>query len=252
MADALFEERRLAQLDDALDDDRTDLEAYLALAEELDAHSVLDIGCGTGTLACLLAQRGMDVTGIDPAAASLEVARRKPYADCVRWLTGDVSVLPPLRVDLVTMTGNVAKVFLDDQDWASTLRAACAGLRPNGYLVFEVRDPAREAWREWTREKSYRRLEPRGAGSVEAWVELADVSVPLISFRWTFVFDDGVVLTSNSTLRFRPEAEISAALRTAGFTVVDVRDAPDRPGRELVFLAKRAGVSAGDGSGRLN
>lgn len=145
-------------------------------------------------------------------------------------------MLPPLRVSLVTMTGNVAQVFLDDQEWASTLGAARAALRPNGYLVFAVRDPGREAWREWTREQSHRRLELSAAGLVETWVELVDVSVPLVSFRTTFVFDDGVWLTSDSTLRFRSEAEISASRRTAGFTVVDPRDAPDRPGREFVFL----------------
>lgn len=78
MADAIFEDPRLAQIYDALDGDRTDLEAYLDLADEFDAHSVLDIGCGTGTLACRRAQRGLKVTGIDPAAASLEVARHKP------------------------------------------------------------------------------------------------------------------------------------------------------------------------------
>ncbi|EQD28159.1 methyltransferase, partial [mine drainage metagenome] len=47
-------------------------------------------------------------------------------------------------------------------------------------------------------------------GSVEAWVELTEVSLPLVSFLWTFVFDGGAVLTSNSTLGFRTEAEIRA------------------------------------------
>ena len=42
-----------------------------------------------------------------------------------------------------------------------------------------------------------------------------------------------------STLRFRTRAEVEASLVAAGFAVADVRDAPDRPGRELVFLARR-------------
>lgn len=117
MVDAIFAERRLAEIYDVLDDDRSDLDAYVALVGELGASTVVDIGCGTGTFACLLASRGMRVTGVDPAVASLDVARRKPGADQVRWILGDATALPPLAVDVVTMTGNVAQVFLTDEDW---------------------------------------------------------------------------------------------------------------------------------------
>jgi hypothetical protein len=41
-------------------------------------------------------------------------------------------------------------------------------------------------------------------------------------------------------LRFRDQVEISDSLRVAGFVVEDVRDAPDRPGLELVFVASRS------------
>jgi hypothetical protein len=61
-----------------------------------------------------------------------------------------------------------------------------------------------------------------------------------VSFRGTYVFEsDGAVLTSDSTLRFRERDEISADLARAGFVVDEVRDAPDRPGREWVFVAGR-------------
>src|ERR1700734_446491 len=97
--DAIFAARRLAEIYDPLDPDRGDLDLYLGVAAELGACRVLDVGCGTGTFACLLSQRGVDVTGVDPAAASLDVARTKPGADLVRWLHGDATSLPPLQVD---------------------------------------------------------------------------------------------------------------------------------------------------------
>jgi hypothetical protein len=50
---------------------------------------------------------------------------------------------------------------------------------------------------------------------------------------------DGEVLTSDSTLRFREREEIEAALVANGYEVAEVRDAPDRPGREFVFFALR-------------
>ena len=58
MADDGFEVPRLAQLYDPLDPDRSDLDVYAAIVDELGARSVLDVGCGTGTFACLLAARG--------------------------------------------------------------------------------------------------------------------------------------------------------------------------------------------------
>ncbi len=240
MADPIFSTRRLAHIYDALDPDRADLVAYAALVDELDARSVLDVGCGTGVFACLLADRGIEVVGVDPAQASLDVARSKPGAERVRWVHGDVMDLPPLQVDLATMTGNVAQVFLTDDDWASTLDGVRTAIRPSGHLVFETRNPAKQAWLEWNRERSQRRTDIPGVGAVQTWVELTDVSGDLVSFRWTFVFEsDRAVLTSDSTLRFRGRDAIEHSLRSSGFVLDEVRDAPDRPGLEWVFIAHR-------------
>ncbi|MET9022152.1 class I SAM-dependent methyltransferase [Actinopolymorpha sp. NPDC004070] len=242
MPDALFADSRLAEIYDWVDADRSDLDVYAAMVAEFGARSVLDVGCGTGTFACLLAERGVEVVGVDPAAASLDVARRKPGADRVRWLHGDATALPPLRVDLATMTGNVAQVFVTDDEWAATLRGVRAALRPDGRLVFETRIPEREAWREWNPEQTRTRTHVPGIGYVETWTDTAEVDGQLVSFRGTYVFEsDGAVLTSHSTLRFRGREEVEDSLTAAGFTVDEIRDAPDRPGREYVFVARPGG-----------
>src|SRR5690349_12422461 len=106
MPDAIFADPRLARIYDAFDGPRVDLDLYLGIAAEVKASRVLDIGCGTGSLAVLLASSGLEVIGVDPAAASLEIARAKDSR--VTWLHGDATSLPPLSVDLATMTGNVA------------------------------------------------------------------------------------------------------------------------------------------------
>jgi hypothetical protein len=153
---------------------------------------------------------------------------------------GTAAALPPLHVDLVTMTGNVAQVFLTDEEWGAVLAAAHAALRPGGRLVFETRDPARRAWLEWGRPHSYIRAVVPGIGGVETWEDLTEVSGEFVSFRSTCVFDsDGAVLTSDSTLRFRGRDAILDSLAAAGFTADEIRDAPDRPGREFVFVARR-------------
>ncbi len=240
MVDNHFEHPRLAGVYDALDPDRSDLEVYARVVGQLAARRVLDVGCGTGTFALLLADRGLDVVGVDPAAGSLDVAQAKAGADRVRWLHGDATCLPPMQVDVATMTANVAQAIVHRADWEGTLRGVHGALRPGGYLLFETRDPARRAWEEWNRTASYRATDIESVGNVESWVELTTVDGPLVSFRSTFVFaSDRQALTSDSTLRFRQRDEVEADLTAHGFTVEDVRDAPDRPGRELVFVARR-------------
>lgn len=239
MVDALFGLPRLAEVYDAFEPDRRDLNAYLDMVEEFGASSILDVGCGTGVFACLLAQRGKSVIGVDPAAASLAVAGRKPGADAVRWFRGAATTLPELEVDLVTMTGNVAQVVVGDDEWHATLASVHSCLRRGGRFVFETRDPVEQAWRRWTRAETYRRVDIPGVGAVEKWDEVTEVRLPLVTFQTTFVFEsDGAVLNSESTLRFRDREKLTTILETVGFEVEEVRDASDRPGLEMVFVAR--------------
>ncbi|MBZ5738740.1 class I SAM-dependent methyltransferase [Nocardioides mangrovi] len=233
--DPIFADPRLAPLYDPLDPDRSDLDAYVALVDELGARSVVDVGCGTGCLAVLLAERGLSVVGVDPADASLEVARAKPHADRVTWVHGVATDLPPLDVDLVVMTGNVAQVFVTDDDWHTTLSAVRDRLRPGGWLVFETRRPEARAWESWELPPTTVTL-PDGT-EVGVARRVTEVAPPLVTFVWETTVD-GVVVPSISTLRFRTYDELVADLGAHGFEAVDVREAPDRPGKELVFVAR--------------
>lgn len=244
--DEIFANPRLAPLYDPFDADRADLDHYVAIATEFGAKSVLDLGCGTGTFACQLVPYGIDVIGVDPAQASLEVARTKPDADQVQWIVGTTSSLSDLGisalpVDMITMTGNVAQVFTSDTEWNTTLSDLASVVKPTGTLVFETRVPERRAWEEWTRFATHQRLDIAGIGFVETWVEVKDIALPLVSFCHTYRFEsDGTVLTSDSTLRFRNLEEIEASLADAGWMMTDVREAPDRPGKEHVVIAQPA------------
>jgi SAM-dependent methyltransferase len=239
VADAIFAHPRLAAVYDAFDGSRDDLAAYVGLAGELGADRVLDVGCGTGCLALLLAGAGRTVVAVDPAAASLEVAKSKDGSAAVTWIHGDAAAVPAVGADLAVMTGNVAQVFLTDADWAQVLQAIGAALRPRGYLVFETRRPERRAWEEWAAQTGPVALDIPGTGLVEQRREVTAVDLPFVSFRYTYTFlADGAVITSDSTLRFRSRDEVESSLAARGYRVLEVREAPDRPGREFVFITQ--------------
>lgn len=240
MPDAKFADPRLARLLDAIEPDRRDLDAYEVMLAGLGARSVLDVGCGTGIFACRLARRGLAVTGVDPAGASVDIARRRPDGDQVQWVVGEAGDVPACGFDAATMTANVAMVFVTDEAWLGTLRAIHQRLRPGGHLIFEVRDPAREAWRGWARASTFGRTEVPGVGPVEHWCEVTSAAGALVSFRWTYrMLETGETLVSDSTLRFRSRQAVTGDLAESGFAIEGVGDAPDRPGLQFVFVASR-------------
>jgi 2-polyprenyl-3-methyl-5-hydroxy-6-metoxy-1,4-benzoquinol methylase len=236
--DPIFADPGLAVFYDALDEDRSDLDAYVAIAAELDARTVLDLGCGTGSLAVRLAALGLSVVGVDPAGAMLEVARSKPLAERVRWIHGDAidAAEQGVLADLAVMTGNVAQVFVTDSDWRSTLSGVHACLRPRGWFVFETRNGEAQDWESWETTPTTIALHDGTTAVVTRRV--TEVSMPLVTFTYE-ISVGSEVLSSTTTLRFRTPDQIEQDLEDQNFQVADIRDAPDRPGKEFVFLARR-------------
>jgi len=67
-------------------------------------RTICDVGCGTGALCAVLAERGFAVTGVDPAEKMLEVAKRKSVSPNVEFLQADALEGLPFvddRFDLV-------------------------------------------------------------------------------------------------------------------------------------------------------
>jgi SAM-dependent methyltransferase len=242
--DEHYVDPRLVELYDLENPRGVDIDFYLSLAAELDAHRILDLGCGTGLLTRELATPGRQVIGVDPAPAMLAFARRQPGAERVQWVEGDARALGTPEADLLVMTGNVAQVFLDDAEWLNTLAAIHAALRPGGYLAFESRNPHQRAWERWNREVTYERFDSPN-GPMESWLELVRVGDDRVIFEGHNVFSStGEVVIVNSELRFRTLDELSRTLADSGFTVEHVYgDWKKGPllntSRVMVFVARR-------------
>lgn len=183
---------------------------------------VLDLGCGTGRLALGLMDRGRVVTGIDPAAASLALARARPGADRMNWIEGDATSAPSKSFEAAVMTSHVAQVFVDDETWMHALAELARAIVAGGRLAFDTRDPRARAWEWWTQERR-RTVALTGGELVETWAQLSRVvergEGVVVDFTYHHRHTDGIELVSESTLRFRSEAEVRASLEAAGFVV---------------------------------
>jgi len=68
-------------------------EVIEGVENELDLSSfktIIDIGCGTGALCSVLNDKGLSVTGIDPANKMLEIARNKQKNKEITFIQADV------------------------------------------------------------------------------------------------------------------------------------------------------------------
>ncbi len=214
-----FEDPRLVAVYDAEFVWGWDDDLFMALLAERSAPRVLDFGCGTGRLAIAMAAAGHDVTGVDPARASLDAARRKPGAERVRWIEGSYQVLPARTYDAALLTSHVAQFLTDDREWLAALRALRRSLRPGGRLIFDSRDPADRRWTRWNPVDSRRTVLLPDGDPVETWTEVTSVDGGLVSFTQHYVFTDGEERTSEATMRFRAEHELRRSVEAAGFDV---------------------------------
>jgi 2-polyprenyl-6-hydroxyphenyl methylase / 3-demethylubiquinone-9 3-methyltransferase len=104
----------------------------------LEGLEMLDIGCGAGLLAEPLSRLGASVTGLDPAAASIEIARAHAAATGAEltYRTGTVEDLAGegAKFDVVLAMEVVEHV----NDVAAFVASAASLVRPGGLIVLST------------------------------------------------------------------------------------------------------------------
>lgn len=211
---------------DDLNPDDEDYRFYAGLAVERNVRTAVDLGCGTGTLARLLAAQGIDVLAVDPDSEMLRVARAGDLAEAatgsIEWRLGDSSDLDADVADFAVMSGHVAQVFTDDESWLRTLQDLHRALKAGGILAFESRNPGARRWEEWTRARTLRTVQTP-EGPVEFWHETVNADLPLVSYdtctRNLRTHEEQV---DRDVLSFRDEARLRASLHRSGFEVTAV------------------------------
>jgi SAM-dependent methyltransferase len=166
-ANQVFEDETAAAIYDHFNRWSAGDDFYLDLARESGGR-VLDLGCGTGMLACRIAEEGLEVIGVDPAEGMLRIARARPGTGKVTWVKSHGQSFDlQQRFDLVYMTGHAFQALLTDEDVVAVLANVARHLAPGGRLAFETRNPLARAWESWTPEKTRSVVETSEHGRIE-------------------------------------------------------------------------------------
>lgn len=190
---------------------------YLALV--MEAQSVLDIGCGTGSLLgrARLAGHAGRLCGVDPDAASLAVARRHPE---IEWkLCAASSVNWDSEFDLATMTGHAFQALVGDDELRASLAAIRRTLVDGGRFAFETRNPCARAWERWTPTNAMDVVDPSGR-PVRISHHVESVVGDVVTFTETTSEPGGGRLrVDRASLRFLDAAALASFLADAGFEI---------------------------------
>ena len=106
-------------------------------------RSVVELGCGTGSLTELLARRGYRMTAVDLSPDMLSVADRKCEGLDVLFLCQDMSRLSLLEpADAVIACLDSINYVTRPAALRRTFRRVCQALAPGGLFLFDVKTPA--------------------------------------------------------------------------------------------------------------
>ena len=258
MRHAEFHDPRLVTVYDAECPWSRDDDFFLAVVDSVaDQARVLDLGCGTGRLALAMAAAGYQVTGVDPARASVDAARAKPGAERATWIEGTSLLLPESSFEVAVMTSHVAQFLVTDDEWRRTLTHLKHTLVPGGMLAFDTRNPQAREWERWNALRSQRRVTLPDGRVIAVWTEVTAVQDGAVSFAHHYTFPDGDELLSEATLRFRTEEEVRSSLHDAGFCIEQIyggwqREPIGAGDGELLVIARSRHVSKGRQTGNVD
>ncbi|MCC9308253.1 class I SAM-dependent methyltransferase [Kitasatospora sp. RB6PN24] len=214
----------------------------------MGAESVLDLGCGTGSMLHLARRKGHTgrLVGLDPDRSALDRARRR---EDVVWVEAVAAQAEQgADFELATMTGHAFQNLLTDEDVRLSLAAIHGALRPGGRFAFETRHPQARAWEGWSRTNPEDESEITDASGrpLLYWHDVDSIEGDIVNITGTVAERDRTVLrVFTESLRFLGVAALNAFLAEASFEIEAQYGNWDRTpitadSREIITIARRA------------
>ena len=104
--------------------------------------SVLELGCGTGTVTRMLAKEGYDCVGLDMSEDMLSIASEKTFEEGsqVIYTCQDMRDFEvPYEVDGMISIGDSMNYITSKEDMTSVFECVKKGLKPGGVFIFDLK-----------------------------------------------------------------------------------------------------------------
>lgn len=190
-------------------------------------NPVLELGCGTGRLTIPMAQRGVDITGLDIVPGMLERARQKANDLPIQWVLADVRMYQLGHTfRLIFESGSVFGHLLTRPDQEAFLTRVREHLDDEGLFLFGSWFPRPdmledvEVEKEWFTTQHPDGREIRVSGT-EYYDAVRQVKVETAYRRWKDADGRDVVKVAPLSLKINFPQELEALLHYNGFTVIE-------------------------------
>lgn len=114
-------------------------EQLIKWLEQKDLHpkTAMDLACGTGILCRILADSGIEASGMDFSTGMIHIARQN-NPELSFDVADMITYRPQKQFDLVTCTGDAVNHISNLGDVAKIFQNVYAYLAPGGYFVFDL------------------------------------------------------------------------------------------------------------------
>ncbi|MHB1295124.1 MAG: class I SAM-dependent DNA methyltransferase [Anaerolineae bacterium] len=208
---------------------------------------LLDLACGTGTVAVAMASDGWKVYAVDGSADMLAEARDKAESNGVALLASQQDMrrfVLPERVHLVTCLYDSMNYMLTSEDLLAVFKRVYAALEPGGLFLFDMNT----AWAMamlWDDETYFTDSDDLSVVFTSSY-ESARQQVSVVVTCFERVGDLYRKITERHTEQAYPNEHVATLLTDVGFRVEAAYDcftfrAPSPTTQRIMWAARRPG-----------
>ena len=228
--------------------DNIDYESWAAYVEKhlkargIEDGLVLELGCGTGTMTGLLAQKGYDMIGVDNSPQMLQEAMEKKGKQDILYLLQDMREFELYgTVRAVVSICDSMNYIMEHQDLVQVFRLVNNYLDPGGVFVFDLNTEYK--YRELLADNTF--AEAREESSF-IWDNFYDEETRINEYDLTLFIREGELYRKYEETHFQKAyslEEVRQAAEEAGMEFVAAYDActrnPVREDSERIYIIMR-------------